>query len=103
MFRYFFIVFRNLLACDYWCSWSFKDADRLDALGAVGIARAFTYGGMKNRPFYTDAPPEENLTKEKYVSAAHNQNASTINHFHEKLLKLKDMMKTKSGYSSHSL
>mmetsp|Transcript_13143 Transcript_13143/g.34379 ORF Transcript_13143/g.34379 Transcript_13143/m.34379 type:complete len:219 (-) Transcript_13143:1650-2306(-) len=71
-----------------------QDADRLDAIGAIGIARTFSYGGLKKRPFYDPAnPPEKDLTKEKYM----NSNGATINHFYEKLLKLKDMMKTKSG------
>jgi uncharacterized protein len=75
----------------------------LDAIGAVGIARTFSYGGKKNRPFYSDLKPEETMTKEKYIAAASNQNASTINHFYEKLLKLKDMMKTKTGMTRSSL
>lgn len=71
-----------------------QDADRLDAIGAIGIARAFTYGGFKNRVLYDPAiPPEEHLTKESYK----NTTAPTINHFYEKLLLLKDLMNTETG------
>lgn len=71
-----------------------RDADRLDALGAVGIARAFHYGGFKNRKLYDpDVPPQLNMTKEEYK----NSTAPTINHFYEKLLLLKDKMHTETG------
>ena len=71
-----------------------RDADRLDALGAVGIARAFHYGGFKNRKLFDPAtPPVNYATKEAYKSSA----APTINHFYEKLLKLKDLMHTDTG------
>lgn len=71
-----------------------QDADRLDAIGAIGIARAFTYGGFKNRLLYNpEIPPELNHTKESYK----NTEAPTINHFYEKLLLLKDTMKTEAG------
>jgi uncharacterized protein len=70
------------------------DADRLDAMGAIGIARAFTYGGFFNRPIYDPAiKPSKSITKEEYKITE----APSINHFYEKLLKLKDMMYTELG------
>jgi uncharacterized protein len=72
-----------------------QDADRLDALGAIGIARTFNYGGFKNRPLYDPAiEPDLNMDKETYKKSL----SPTLNHFYEKLLLLKDLMNTKTGH-----
>ena len=66
--------------------WVVQDADRLDAIGAIGVARAFNYGGFRNNPIYF--PGEE----------SENTGISTIGHFYDKLLKLKEMMNTTTGH-----
>jgi len=73
-----------------------QDADRLDAIGAIGIARAFTFGGSRKRPLWDpteELPKEGMLSKEQYM----NRNTNTLDHFYVKLLHLKGMMKTPSG------
>jgi uncharacterized protein len=71
-----------------------QDADRLDAIGAIGIARTFNYGGFKNREIYNpNILPNLSMTKDEYK----NSSAPTINHFYEKLLLLKDKMNTETG------
>lgn len=91
------ISFKGALEGQQWTSPELsvvQDADRLDALGAIGIARTFNYGGYKGRALYDPAiTPNLEMTKEEYK----NSTAPTLNHFYEKLLLLKELMNTKTG------
>lgn len=71
-----------------------QDADRLDAIGAIGIARCFNYGGYRNRGIYDpELAPNLQMTVEEYKTS----NAPSLNHFYEKLLLLKERMNTRTG------
>lgn len=75
------------------CAKIVQDADRLDAIGAIGIARAFAYGGCKGQPIYDpDIPVREYITEKTYY-----ENTTSINHFYEKLLKLSECMNTQTA------
>jgi uncharacterized protein len=91
------ISFKGSLEEQKWTSLELEvvqDADRLDAIGAIGIARTFNYGGHKDRSLYDPTiEPNLKMTKEEYK----NSTAPTLNHFYEKLLLLKDLMNTQTG------
>lgn len=91
------ISFKGALEGQKWTSPELsvvQDADRLDAVGAIGIARTFNYGGHKGRALYDpNIKPNLEMTKEEYKSST----APTVHHFYEKLLLLKDLMNTKTG------
>ncbi|RNA34376.1 phosphohydrolase [Brachionus plicatilis] len=75
-----------------------RDADRLDAIGAIGVARCMAFTGAKNRPFYQkDLKPIENMTADQYNKQTVKNDSTAINHFHEKLVKIKDKMLTETG------
>ncbi len=96
------LIIQNMSYSKQWSDGNFistelkivQDADRLDAMGAIGIARAFSYGGHKGRDFYNPSiAPQTYDDSEAYRTST----SPTINHFYEKLLLLKDQMNTKTG------
>jgi uncharacterized protein len=75
-----------------------RDADRLDAIGAIGVARCFAFTGFKNRPFIVDSiPPIHNMTAQEYNNQTVKNESTAINHFYEKLLLIKDKISTPTG------
>lgn len=74
-----------------------QDADRLDAIGAVGVARCFAFSGARGRPFYSETDVLKDITAEEYNKQAESGGGSAVFHFYEKLFKLKGLMKTESG------
>ena len=75
-----------------------QDSDRLDAIGAIGVARCFAFSGAKMRPFYLeDVAPIENMSSEQYNLQTIKNQSTAINHFYEKLLLIKSKMKTPAG------
>ena len=96
------LIIQNLSFSKQWANNDFdslelrvvQDADRLDAIGAIGIARAFSYGGYKKRDFYN---PDRAPQTYESSAAYRNSTSPTINHFYEKLLLLKDQMNTETG------
>jgi uncharacterized protein len=91
------ISFKGSLEGQQWMSPELavvQDADRLDAIGAIGIARTFTFGGHKGLNIYDpNIPPRKEITKDEYKF----QPPPSLNHFYEKLLLLKDLMNTETG------
>lgn len=75
-----------------------QDADRLDAIGAIGIARCFSYGATRGTPLYShDSSAMTEMTFEQYNEQTKKSQGTSLNHFYEKLFKLKDLMRTESG------
>lgn len=75
-----------------------QDADRMDAIGAIGVARCFSYGAVRGHPFYSlNSPPNQSMSKEEYDKQTTGNLGNPIHHFYEKLFHIKDKMKTTSG------